>query len=244
MREPARIDRDGFAILPAVFSQEEVGEINDDLQAQLESATDERDLLRSQSGAVYGARNLFRVFPRACQLWRRTPLVELLSLLLGDKCGMVRGLYFDKPPSDSWSLAWHRDLTIAVKDNTLPSHTFRKPTTKAGLPHVEAPKLLLDSMLTLRIHLDDVTQENGPLQVIPGSHLDDGVQADDDSRDREITSILVCRGDVLAMRPRILHGSIAEGTSRHRRILHLEFAADANLADGFQWADFFAIEDQ
>ncbi len=42
---------------------------------------------------------------------------------------------------------------------------------KAGVPHVIASDSLLRQMLTLRIHLDDVTDENGPLRVIPGSHI-------------------------------------------------------------------------
>lgn len=47
-------------------------------------------------------------------------------------------------------------------------------------------------------------------------------------------------GDVLAMRPLISHSSGAsiQETKRHRRILHLEFARDQNLPDGFQWHDF------
>lgn len=46
--------------------------------------------------------------------------------------------------------------------------------------------------------------------------------------------------DVLAMRPLISHSSGASksGTHRHRRILHLEFAASPHLPDGMQWHDF------
>ncbi len=33
-------------------------------------------------------------------------------------------------------------------------------------------------------------------------------------------------------------GSSLEGTRRHRRILHLEFAALETLPDGYQWHDF------
>jgi hypothetical protein len=41
---------------------------------------------------------------------------------------------------------------------------------KVGVPHVEAPEWLLEKMLTMRLHLDDMTEENGPLKVLPGSH--------------------------------------------------------------------------
>ena len=76
-----------------------------------------------------------------------------LAEVLGEECGLVRGLYFDKPPDQSWSLPWHRDQTIAVADNRLPTTYFRNPTKKEGVLHVEAPRELLQQMLTLRIHL-------------------------------------------------------------------------------------------
>jgi ectoine hydroxylase-related dioxygenase (phytanoyl-CoA dioxygenase family) len=134
-------------------------------------------------------------------------------------------------------------LTIAVRDNQLPSEVFRRPTMKAGLPHVEAPRSILDNMLTLRVHLDDVTPENGPLKVIAGSHRhENDATAESQFANDKMRDILVQRGDVLAMRPRIIHGSIgaAPGTQLHRRVLHLEFAAREQLPDGFAWADFHA----
>ncbi len=92
-------------------------------------------------------------------------------------------------------------------------------------------------MLTMRIHLDDVTDENGPLRVIPQSHQSKtcgglGVDA--------AVTIHASAGDCLAMRPLIDHssGSSLPGTTRHRRIVHLEFAADAILPDGYRWFHF------
>jgi ectoine hydroxylase-related dioxygenase (phytanoyl-CoA dioxygenase family) len=118
---------------------------------------------------------------------------------------------------------------------------FEKPTTKASVPHVEAPLEVLKDMLTVRIHLDDVTEENGPLRVIPGSHKSG--KASCSPLHPEPVNILVNRGDVLLMRPLLSHASnhSAAGTERHRRILHLEFAASRELADGYQWFDFRPI---
>jgi ectoine hydroxylase-related dioxygenase (phytanoyl-CoA dioxygenase family) len=82
----------------------------------------------------------------------------------------VRTLFFDKPPGQSWALPWHKDLTVAVRDNRLPSPHFVRPTRKGGVPHVEAPLSVLEAMLTARVHLDAATEENGALQVVPGSH--------------------------------------------------------------------------
>ena len=80
----------------------------------------------------------------------------------------VRILFFDKPPGHSWALPWHKDYTIAVKRHGVEG-TFTKPTTKAGVPHVIAPFEILDRMLTVRFHLDDMNEDNGPLRVLLGS---------------------------------------------------------------------------
>ena len=239
-----QIERDGYAVLPSIYSQREVDHIISQLQESLAVAVNEKDLLHSKTGVVYGARNLLRVLPVAREMWRQPRLMEVLTAVLGPDFGLVRGLFFDKPPGDSWSLPWHRDLTIAVRDNRLPSECFQRPTTKAGLPHVEAPRTILDRMLTLRIHLDDVTQENGPLKVIAGSHQhDNDAMAESQSATDNMRDILAPSGDVLAMRPRIVHGSdgTSPDTKLHRRVIHLEFAADRDLPDGFEWADFHPV---
>ena len=93
----------------------------------------------------------------------------------------VRALFFDKPPDRSWNLPWHKDTSIAVKDLSIQSSSFSRPTTKAGVPHLIACDEVLRRMLTLRIHLDEVSDENGPLRVIPGSHVSstsDGIGVD------------------------------------------------------------------
>jgi ectoine hydroxylase-related dioxygenase (phytanoyl-CoA dioxygenase family) len=128
-------------------------------------------------------------------------------------------------------------MTIAVRDNRLPGTRFARPTTKAGVPHVEAPTEVLEEMLTARIHLDEVTDENGPLRVLPGSHCR-GKSLD--VADGSPRSVLAGRGDVLLMRPLLAHssGHSHPETCRHRRILHLEFAARPELPDGYAWHTF------
>ena len=161
----------------------------------------------------------------------------MLAQVLGPRFGLVRTLYFDKPPERSWALPWHKDLTIAVRDNRLPSRHFLRPTTKAGVPHVEAPTQVLEQMLTVRIHLDDVTEENGPLRVVPGSHRT-GKEVNLGAVPPQ--SVLAQQGDVLLMRPLLAHCSHRSHPDmrRSRRILHLEFAGQPELPDGFAWHDF------
>ncbi|HEV3079496.1 MAG TPA: phytanoyl-CoA dioxygenase family protein [Gemmataceae bacterium] len=230
-----QIDRDGFAVLAAVFESREIETTLHGLETAFQTQQD--SAIRSEAGHIYAARNLLSTWPAAAALWQISPLQDVLADVLGTDCGLVRVLYFDKPPNQSWGLPWHKDMTIAVRDNRLPSERFGKPTQKAGVPHVEAPSELLERMLTARIHLDTVTEENGPLKVLPGSHR--AAKALSNGAVKPQT-ILVERGDVLLIRPLVEHCSSRShpNTARHRRILHLEFAADRELPDGYAWHDF------
>ena len=151
-------------------------------------------VLTDVRGAAYGARNLLQIWPTVMDLVRRTRLADLLLRILGPQAALVRGLYFDKPPGASWSLPWHRDQTIAVKQHG-DLGQFKKPTFKAGVPHVEAPVELLRGMLTARVHLDAMTLRNGPLLVIPASHRLDGAACQDP------VTLQCAAGDVLLMLP-------------------------------------------
>lgn len=229
------LNRHGFAVVHAVYRRDECSAFALDIAAHLNAAVDSPSVLRSR-GVIYAARSLLDLWPAAHDVWRRTPLVGLLSTTLGADFGLVRAMYFDKPPDRTWALAWHRDLAIAVTDNTLPSQRFTKPTTKSGVPQIEAPLDVLQNMLTLRIHLDDVTVDNGPLLVIPESHRDSSV-----SWERHASRPILTRaGDVLAMRPLLLHSSPSSSADsrQHRRVVHLEFSGTRNLGDGFEWHGF------
>lgn len=230
----------GYALLQRAIAAEEAAALAAQLTAALQIEGERGSPLASQ-GTVYAARNPLEVLPDVARLWRQTNLGSVLREVLGPNCGLVRGLFFDKPPGRSWSLPWHKDLTIAVKNNRLPSNLFTRPTLKAGIPHVIAPTELLEQMLTIRIHLDDVTAENGPLLVLPGSHrTGQEIVADETAP----ATIYAAAGAALAMRPLLSHasGESAPGTTRHRRILHLEFAANEQLSDGYEWFQFVRCE--
>src|SRR5205823_5760439 len=118
------IDRVGFAMIAGVFEDSEV----EQLQAEFAEALSRPEAAVIQwEGLVVGARNLLQLLPGVAEIWRRAPLLTLLTEMLGAQFGLVRALYFDKPPAQTWSLPWHKDLTIAVRDNRRPSGQFRKP---------------------------------------------------------------------------------------------------------------------
>ncbi len=230
------MDRDGFYVLLQAVDVLAVEQLRTVLASLFED-TSPKVRARSSRGHVYAARNLIDSIPVVKTIWQTDDMLAFLRIHLGDDFGLVRALFFDKPPERTWNLPWHKDTSIAVKDNSSSSLSFSRPTVKAGVPHVIACDDVLRQMLTLRIHLDEVTDENGPLRVIPGSHV--GSDSSGVGVDHAVT-IYAQAGDVLAMRPLISHasGASVEGTHRHRRILHLEFAAADALTDGYEWHDF------
>jgi hypothetical protein len=230
-----RLDEDGYVVLPGLFAADATA-LADNLTQALSQRAGEA-AVRGDDGVIYAARNLLDLWPTGRTLWRRPVLLSVLSAVLGPRFGLVRTLFFDKPPGQTWALPWHKDLTIAVRDNRLPSAAYVHPTRKAGVPHVEAPLSVLQQMLTARIHLDAATEENGALRIVPGSHHSGKALTLDAAPPR---TVVVARGDVLLMRPLLAHcsGKSHPETERHRRIIHLEFAGTPELSDGYAWHDF------
>jgi ectoine hydroxylase-related dioxygenase (phytanoyl-CoA dioxygenase family) len=189
--------------------------------------------VRRSEGAVYAARNVVQVIPDVVHEWRSPMLVDFVRQCLGPEAGLVRILFFDKPPEQTWALPWHKDLLIATEPFES-AEGYSPPRPRAGVPHTEPPLSVLESMVTLRLHLDEITLENGPLRVASGTHrtgktlLLDGF---------EQHTICTAAGDVLVMSPLLVHcsGSSDPATKRHRRILHLEFSRTRDLPGGVRW---------
>lgn len=150
----------------------------------------------------------------------------------------VRILLFDKTPLSNWKVTWHQDVTIAVAHYGEVAG-WGPWSRKDGVWHVRAPASVLAEMVTVRLHLDPCGAQNGPVRVIPGSHRlgrlpDGGIEAA--VRHAVPIECLSPAGGVLLMRPLILHSSAPAAAPTHRRVLHVEFAADP-LPDGFEWAE-------
>ncbi|MBW8302999.1 MAG: phytanoyl-CoA dioxygenase family protein, partial [Brevundimonas sp.] len=81
----------------------------------------------------------------------------------------VRAVMFDKSPAANWSVAWHQDRTVPVRERR-EVEGFGPWSLKDGVPHVAPPIDVLARMVTLRLHLDEVDADNAPLRVAIGSH--------------------------------------------------------------------------
>jgi ectoine hydroxylase-related dioxygenase (phytanoyl-CoA dioxygenase family) len=171
------------------------------------------------------------------ELASSAPVRAVAEPLVGPSAFVTRSILFDKTPDTNWDVVWHQDITIAVRAR-VETPGFGPWSVKAGVPHVQPPAHVLEGMVTIRIHLDDCFEDNGPLLVVPGSHrsgiLSD--QAIDPARCEE-NKVACCvpAGGAVIMRPLILHASRKAMAPAHRRVIHLEFAARP-LPGGLEWA--------
>jgi hypothetical protein len=207
---------DGFRIVPEFLPMEVMGRLIGEITKEGGDSGAERA----------GLRNLLEI-PVVAELAIGTPMRALVEPVLGEAAFPVRGLFFDKTPGANWRVGWHQDLAIAVATR-IETPAFTGWSVKEGVPHVHAPASVLERMLTVRVHLDDATGENGALRVLRGSHqhgkLDRATIANWE-RSGEMVVCTVPRGGALLMRPLLLHSSAPSTSPSHRRVIHLEFAA-------------------
>lgn len=161
----------------------------------------------------------------------------LASKLLGRPARPVRAIAFDKSPDANWALGWHQDRTINVAARAEVAG-FGPWTVKQGQLHVQPPFALIESMVTLRIHLDPVTPDNAPLEIAIGSHRE-GLIAEPRIAAvvaaRESRACLAAPGDVWAYATPILHASRRSASAGSRRVLQVDYSADA-LPAPLEWA--------
>ncbi|HZP23969.1 MAG TPA: phytanoyl-CoA dioxygenase family protein [Terriglobales bacterium] len=223
------IEKDGYAVIESVADSQTVAALMD------ATASPELANVRQRNRRQYAVRNLLAI--PAVRNWSQSPAVRaIVEPILSPSARPVRGILFDKTDGANWKVAWHQDLSIAVQ-RRIDVQGFGPWSTKAGVVHVQPPVDVLRRMLTLRLHLDDCGEDNGPLKVLPGSHAQ-GVLSDDAIRRcRQETAPASCcgaAGSVVVMRPLILHASSAADRPGHRRVVHIEFAA-AELPGGLEW---------
>ena len=224
------IDINGFAVVDNVVDHATV----DALLAALAEVDSGESVSKRQS--VYAIRNLLDVVPAVRDLSQSPGLRRYVDAILGPAAIPVRGILFDKTPDANWTVPWHQDLSIAVRERVEVAG-YGPWSVKAGVPHVQPPPSILEQMVTIRLHLDDCGNENGPLEVLPGSHRHGRLSEADINTWKESGGEVACpvkAGGVVIMRPLILHRSLSATVPGHRRVVHIEYAA-ATLPDGLAW---------
>lgn len=221
--------RDGYFIHDDVVSRDEV----EQLRQAVASLPVRQEVRRKRN--VYGVRNMLEICPAVAALAANSRVRRFATAVLGEHAFAVRAIFFDKVPDANWSLFWHQDNVIAVKERR-DAPGFIAWSQKAGVWQVQPPVEILAQMVAVRVHLDGCGPGNGALRVLPGSHrfgwLDDELD-DWKRRVAEVVCAVRC-GGVVAMCPLTLHASAASEQAGHRRVVHIEYAA-ADLPAELEW---------
>jgi len=223
----SRIDGEGFVVV-----SEAIGAVEMDAIGAAIGPLTERVSATGQGGA----RRLFEEVPEVRTLAHHPAVRGAAVAALGPACFPVRALLFDKTPAANWKVAWHQDLTIAVRARR-DVVGYGPWSSKAGVPHVQPPISVLERMVAVRVHLDDCGADNGPLRALPGSHRAGRLRAAEIEAWRRRVAEVSCvvpRGGLLVMRPLLLHASSPAKCPGHRRVIHIEYAA-TELARGLEW---------
>ncbi|MFL6581587.1 MAG: phytanoyl-CoA dioxygenase family protein [Burkholderiales bacterium] len=214
-------EQNGYAIVPRLIQVRE---------AAVAARALERVHLRSA-----GTRNLLRL-PWCRALVQRINTRLTNSNTLSSSFVAVQCTLFDKNPERNWLVALHQDLSIPVKARV--AHASLGAWSKKEDEHfVRAPAEILEKLFAVRIHIDDCGSDNGPLRVVPGSHLH-GRIGDSGARDLRNAlgeaQCLAASGDAVLIRPLILHASSKATTPSRRRVLHI-LCGPPSLPYGLAW---------
>jgi ectoine hydroxylase-related dioxygenase (phytanoyl-CoA dioxygenase family) len=213
------IEENGYAVLPALVSSEHVDRLVQDIGR----------LSPERSRA--GVRHALRLGPVAA-IAVDPLLAEIACGVLGTRCFPFRATLFEKSPVSNWLVVWHQDTALPLRER-VEAPGWGPWSVKERIDYAHAPAGALSQVLALRIHLDDSTADNGPLRVLPGTHVL-GVIGDDEihALASRITPVdcIAAKGGVVAMRPLLVHASSKSRSEKPRRVLHLEYASADSIA--------------
>lgn len=146
----------GYLLVPEVLSSLELESLHQDLNsvvagaAQVSKNDDVYDLEASHSiehPRIRRIKHPHLVMPSVNRLMRHPALVEILTRLMGPGVRFQTSKLNMKSAGFGAPVEWHQDW--------------------AFYPHTN------DNLLAVGVMLDEVTMDNGPMQVIPGSHQGD-----------------------------------------------------------------------
>ncbi len=209
----------GYAIVPDVVSASEV-------MVLLVAMAD----LVSRRGRA-GVRHVLN-HPTVNVIANDRRLLGMAQEILGPEAFPFRATLFDKSPESNWLVTWHQDTALPLREKmNIPG--WGPWSVKDGVTYAHAPAFALSQVLALRLHLDPSTERNGPLKVLPATHSL-GVLSDEEiarcADERTPVECLVGKGGIVAMRPLVVHASSKSAAELPRRVLHIEYAANAGTA--------------
>ncbi len=233
--ETRQLSEKGFAIIENVYTQEDILVIQETIDQ-----TDDTAAVFRKTENLFAIRQFFTVVPGVVDLIMNNKLKAIVSDLFGDDYFVVKSIYFDKPETSNWFVAYHQDLTISV-DRKIELEGFGPWTVKQNQFAVQPPLAILENNFTIRIHLDYTDENNGALKIISKSHLK-GIYRPEtiDWKTEEELSCAVPSGGIMIMKPLLLHSSSRTTNGNRRRVVHIEFS-NRELPKELNWSERFQV---
>lgn len=225
----------GFSVVNSVYSTDEIREIG----MLLEGLDTDNPIFR-KSDDLFAIRQFIKEIPAVKPLIFNDRLKEIITTIGGNNCFVIKSIYFDKPEKSNWFVSYHQDLTISVNEKA-EIDNFTNWTKKHNQYAVQPDTEILESIFTIRIHLDDTTSENGALKVLDKSHLKSVFRIDHLNLNEEKEVFCeVQSGSIMLMKPLLFHGSNKTTNDKNRRVIHIEFS-NKKLPEGINWSEYSSI---
>jgi len=211
----------GFVLCPGVVSPT-------DLARLLEAAVFGFEWPDEQARRkTYAIRHLLTIRSSLAGLLEATGIDGVAAVALNAGVTAVDATFFDKNAETNWKVPAHQDVVVpaAVADGT--SHVFQR----YGATYTEPSSEILGTLVAARVHFDDCAADNGALYVLPGSHRQKLPASEIAAVDRG--SFVACpasMGDVLLMKPMLVHRSSPSQVPSHRRVLHVLYGPKDRLS--------------
>ena len=173
-----------------------------------------------RAGGAFAARGLLRKVPELARLLEACGIDALASAVLGVRAIPLDAIFFDKHARANWTVPGHQDRVMAVATTTARKHRIRD-----GVAYAELGAKTLAGLVALRLHFDPTDADTGALCVVPGSHLN-GVMPNAQISNVPLDQYVPCAagpGDVLILRPLLLHRSSPSRGEAQRRVLHVVY---------------------
>jgi len=220
------LNHNGYSIIPNIYTTIQISQILKVISTYQECHKQD----------IYSIRQLVKAVPSLKPLIFTDKLKQILEYNFKQKAFLCKSIYFNKTEHSNWFVSYHQDLSISVQ-NKIETKGYTQWTEKKGQLGVIPPTSILNNILTIRIHLDDMTKDNGPVRVIPQSHLSGKINFDHNKH--LLSKEIICEaksGDIMLMKPMILHASNKSKNLKPRRVLHLEFSS-LNLNEPLGWLE-------
>ena len=181
--------------------------------------------VRGRSGDAYGARGLLTERPEIEAALAKMGIAALAARILGAAVFPIDATFFDKRADVNWAVPAHQDVVVPIPAGA-PASAIRNARERHGIRYGEPADQVLKELVAVRVHFDDAGADNGGLAIVQGSHRGGRLtDAEVGAFPPEVFRPFDCRaGDVLLMKPLVVHRSGRSSLPARRRVLHVLYA--------------------